>query len=251
MHTPETSKDRLRLILGEERLRRLEKSCIVVAGLGGVGSNCAEALARGGVGELVLIDRDRVAASNINRQAVAFHSTLGQPKAQVMKALVEDINPECLTHAHEVFISPESIDELLSPYAARITYIIDAIDTIAAKIALAAWAQGHHIPILSAMGGANKLDPQHFKFARLEDTSVCPLARVMRKRCKKAGITELEVLYSDEAPVELPSIDHETWKTSGSLLGTMSYVPPIVGQLIAGKVIRRIAGLESPAIPHE
>lgn len=237
----ETTKDRLRLILGDEGLTRLDEATVMVIGLGGVGSNCVEALARGGVGSLVLLDRDVVAPSNVNRQAIAFASTLGRPKAEVMGQMVKDINPEARVTAVRAFLPKDGIDDVLGALP-RPDYVVDAIDTVAQKLQLAAWCQKRGYREISAMGGGNKLDPTRLRFARVEDTVNCPLARVMRKECRRRGIHDLQVLYSDEQPVRMERISDEQWRKSGSLLGTMSYIPPIMGQMIASRVIRDLLG---------
>ena len=243
----ETAKDRLRLLLGDERLRQLDESCVMVLGLGGVGSSCAEALARGGVGSLVLVDRDVVAPSNINRQALAFHSTLGRPKAEVMAQMVSDINPECKVCALQAFIDKDQVAEQLGALP-RPSYVVDAIDTVSQKLASAAWCQEQGIPEVSAMGGANKLDPTRLRFAPIEKTVVDPLARIVRKECRKRGIRGLVCLYSDEQPLEAEGkrdvIDEHGFVREGaSILGTMSYLPPIMGQMLASYVIRDLTGL--------
>ena len=243
----ETATDRLRLILGSEGLAKLENATVMVLGLGGVGSSCAEALARGGVGHLVLVDRDVVAPSNINRQALAFQSTIGKPKAEVMSAMVADINPSCEVTAVQAFIDKDRIPEQLGALP-RPDYIVDAIDTIAQKLAIAAWCQDEGIKLVSAMGGANKLDPTRLRFSRIEKTEIDPIARVMRKECRKRGIHDLQVLWSDEQPLEAEGkrdkIDEKGFVREGeSILGTMSYFPPIMGQMLASKVIRDIVGL--------
>jgi len=243
----ETMNDRLLLILGEERLAALAQARVMVLGLGGVGSSCAEALARGGVGSLVLVDRDVVAPSNINRQALAFHSTLGQPKAEVMAQMVTDINPNCETCAVVNFIDKDRVAEQLGSLP-RPDYVVDAIDTVSQKLAVAAWCQEQGIPEVSAMGGANKLDPTRLRFAPIEKTTVDPLARIVRKECRKRGIRGLMTLYSDEQPLEAngkrDAIDEHGFVREGaSILGTMSYLPPIMGQMLASYVIRDLAGL--------
>ena len=243
----ETATDRLRLILSSEGLAKLENATVMVLGLGGVGSSCAEALARGGVGHLVLVDRDVVAPSNINRQALAFQSTIGKPKAEVMSAMVADINPSCEVTAVQAFIDKNRIPEQLGALP-RPDYIVDAIDTIAQKLAIAAWCQDEGIKLVSAMGGANKLDPTRLRFSRIEKTEIDPIARVMRKECRKRGIHDLQVLWSDEQPLEAEGkrdkIDEKGFVREGeSILGTMSYFPPIMGQMLASKVIRDIVGL--------
>ena len=243
----ETATDRLRLILGDEGLAKLERSTVMVLGLGGVGSACAEALARGGVGHLVLVDRDVVAPSNINRQALAFVSTIGRPKAEVMAAMVADINPACVTTPVQDFIDKDRVPEQLGALP-RPDYVVDAIDTIAQKLAIAAWCQDEGLPLVSAMGGANKLDPTRFRFSKIEKTERDPIARVMRKECRKRGIKGLTVLWSDEQPLEVEGkrdrIGADGFVLEGeSILGTMSYLPPIMGQMLASKVIRDLVGL--------
>ena len=238
---PETPRDRLRLILGDEGLRRLDEATVLVIGLGGVGSSCAEALARGGVGGLVLLDRDVVTPSNINRQALAFHSTVGRGKADVMREMVLDINPEARVTAVRAFLPKDGLADALDALP-RPDYVVDAIDTLAQKLGIARWAQDHGYPLISSMGGGNKLDPTRLRFARIEETVNCPLARVMRKECRRRGIRDLQVLYSDEQPVRMEKISDEQWRESGSLLGTMSYFPPIMGQMIASRVIRDLLG---------
>lgn len=247
-HKKETAMDRLRLILGAEVLSRLQGSRVMVIGLGGVGSSCAEALARGGVGSLVLIDRDKVSPSNINRQALAFHSTIGRPKTEVMQQMVNDINPECETFTLQAFIDKDQVSEQLGALP-RPDFVVDAIDTVSQKLAIAVWCQEEEIPEVSAMGGANKLDPTRLRFAHLEETHTDPLARIMRKEGRKRGIRDLMVLYSDELPREAEgkhaAIDEKGFVREGaSILGSMSYYPPIMGQMLAGYVICKLAGLE-------
>ena len=243
----ETAMDRLKLILGDEALERLRQSRVMVLGLGGVGSSCAEALARGGVGSLVLVDRDVVTPSNINRQALAFHSTLGQPKTEVMTRMVKDINPQCEVSSLRTFIDKDHVGELLGSLP-RPDYLVDAIDTISQKLAIAAWCQAQGIPEVSAMGGANKLDPTRLRFAPVEETLMDPIARVMRKECRKRGIKGLTVLFSDELPQETEikrTVINEKGfvKEGSSILGTMSYYPPVMGQMLAGYVICALTGL--------
>lgn len=237
----ETATDRLRLILGDDGLARLAAARVAVIGLGGVGSSCAEALVRGGVGRLVLLDRDVVAPSNLNRQAIAFTSTIGRPKAEVMREMALDINPAADVTAVHAFLDKDRLGEQMDELG-QVDYVVDAIDTLSQKLRLAQWCQARGVPELSAMGGANKLDPCHLRFARIEDTVNCPLARVMRKECRRRGVRGLRVLYSDEQPVRMEAISDERWMREGSLLGTMSYLPPIMGQMIASRVIRDLLG---------
>ena len=247
MDTEETALDRLRLVMGSEALARVQAARVMVIGLGGVGSSCAEALARGGVGSLVLLDRDVVTPSNINRQAVAYQSTIGQAKAEVMARIVADINPVCTVVARQAFLSKEGLPGVLATLP-RPDYVVDAIDTVSQKLVLAHWCQHRDIPLISSMGGGNKLDPTRLRFARIERTSGDPLARTIRKECRRRGIRGLEVLYSDERPREpegkAQAVDEAGFVREGaSILGTMSYMPPIMGQMIAGRVICRLAGL--------
>lgn len=247
MDIEETALDRLRLVMGGEALTRVQAARVMVIGLGGVGSNCAEALARGGVGSLVLLDRDAVTASNINRQAVAYQSTIGRAKAEVMADIVADINPACTVIARQAFLSREGLPSALAALP-RSDYVVDAIDTVSQKLVLAQWCQNQGIPLISSMGGGNKLDPTRLRFARIERTSGDPLARIVRKECRRRGIRGLEVLYSDERPREpegkAQAINEKGFVREGaSILGTMSYMPPIMGQMIAGCVICRLAGL--------
>ena len=244
----ETAIDRLRLILGDEALSKLRDSRVMVIGLGGVGSSAAEALARGGIGSLVLIDRDIVMPSNINRQALAFHSTLGRPKTEVMEQMVLDINPDCKVSTLHAFLDKDHVAEQLSSLP-RPDYVIDAIDTVTQKLAIASWCQAEEIPEVSAMGGANKLEPSRLRFASIAETKMDPLARVIRKESRKRGIKPIMVLYSDELPREAEgkrnAINEKGFVHEGaSILGTMSYFPPIMGQMLAGYVIRKLAELE-------
>ncbi|WP_211225404.1 tRNA threonylcarbamoyladenosine dehydratase [Atopobium fossor] len=238
---------RLMLVMGEDALVKLANSCVMIIGIGGVGSNCAEALARGGVGKFILLDRDTVELSNINRQAVAFHSTVGRPKVEVMAQLIYDINPAAQVQIVHAFL-PKAVEEVLNTLP-RPDYLVDAIDTISQKLALAKWCQDQGIPEISSMGGANKIDPTYFQFAPIEKTTICPVARIMRKECKKRGINKLQVLYSDEVP--LPALgDGDGQMDKGSILGTMSYIPPLMGHMLAGRVIRDITGLVNNQTKH-
>lgn len=225
---------RLEKVIGAEGLARLGESTVMVFGLGGVGSSCVEALARGGVGSLVLIDGDAVQESNINRQAIAFYSTIGRRKTDVMRAMIADINPQARVEVRDLFVFPSDVEALLDEFASRLDYVIDAIDTVSSKLALARCAQSRGLPLVSAMGAANRVRPDRFAFADLYDTKGCPLCRAMRKEARKQGIERLRVIYSDEA---LPA-DSER-----KSLGTMSYAPPIMGQMIAGDVICSLLGM--------
>ena len=208
----------------------------MVLGVGGVGSHCIEALARSGVGRLILVDNDKVSLTNINRQSIAYHSTIGRYKTEVMKERIADICPETQVSTYETFILPENLEEILKE---RPDYIIDAIDTVTAKIALAQKALECGIPIISSMGTGNKLHGELFEITDISKTSVCPLCKVMRKELKARGIRHLKVLYSKEMPVDVS--DRETEEDAGrsrALPGSISFVPPVAGLLIAGEAIR-------------
>ena len=243
--------EKLELIMGAEGLARLASAHVAVLGLGGVGSNCVEALARGGVGNLFLVDRDIVQASNINRQAIAFRSTLGRRKVDVMRAMVADINPHAAVETRHMLVLRENLGELLDEMRAwaeadggRLDYVVDAIDTVSAKLALAEIAQERGITLISSMGAANKLHPEALRIADLYDTVNCPLCRIMRKEGRKRGIRRLRVLYSAEEPVRVPTREGAA-RSERSNLGTASFMPPIMGQMIAGAVLRELVGLEA------
>ena len=220
----------------------------MVFGVGGVGSHCIEALARSGIGTLILIDNDTVSLTNINRQSIAYHSTVGQMKTKVMAERILDIDPAITVRTYETFVLPENLACLLDQEnnsERKIDYIIDAIDTVSAKIALVEEAQRRKIRLISSMGTGNKLHPELFEITDLAKTSVCPLCRVMRRELKNRGITHLKVLYSREKPVDVSG--RETGEDTGkrrSVPGSISFVPPVAGLLIAGEVIRELAGLD-------
>lgn len=238
----QVSTARLERILGEDGLAKLANATVMVLGLGGVGSNCVEALARGGVGNFVLLDRDEVQGSNINRQAIAYRSTIGQRKVDVMRAMIADINPAANVVTHDMALLPGNLEEFMDSYVDQVDYVIDAIDTVAQKLLLAQYACAHDVRLLSCMGAANKLHPECFQFADLHKTVNCPLCRIMRKEARKRGITHLRVLYSSEEPLKIASVEGAD-RSERTNLGTMSYVPPIMGQMLAGEVIREITGL--------
>ncbi len=234
---------RTELLIGAEAEKRLRSASVMVFGVGGVGSHCIEALARCGVGKLTLIDNDRVSLTNINRQSIAYHSTVGRYKTEVMRERIRDICPDICVDTYEMFVLPDNIDALFGQ-TGKPDYIIDAIDTVSAKIALVELAQREHIPIISSMGTGNKLHPELFRIADLAETRVCPLCRVMRKELKNRGIIHLKVLYSEEKPVDTGG--RTTGEDTGarrSLPGSISFVPPAAGLIIAGEVIRTLAGV--------
>ena len=233
---------RTELLIGEEGLKRLANATVMVLGVGGVGSHCIEALARSGVGTLILVDNDKVSRTNINRQSIAYLSTVGDYKTKLMKDRIDDICPSINVFTYETFILPDNLNEI---FEREVDYIVDAIDTVTAKLAVAEYAKEHQIPLISCMGTGNKLHPELFEITDISKTSVCPLCKVMRKELKERGIHHLKVLYSKEKPVDVS--DKETGEDKGmrrSLPGSISFVPPVAGLLIAGEVIRDIAGIE-------
>lgn len=220
----------LRLI-GPEAQQRLFAARVAVFGLGGVGSYACEALVRAGVGNLLLVDGDAVEESNLNRQLFATLDSLGRPKAQVARERALSINPAVLIEARQVFYCAENADEF---DLAACDYVVDAIDSVASKLLLIERALLLGVPIVSSMGAGNKLDPSRFELADLQDTSVCPLARVMRRELKKRGIEHLQVVYSKEPP--RPSLD------GSRAPGSISFVPPAAGLIAAGAVVRALIG---------
>ena len=212
-------------LLGEDAVNKLKTCRVAVFGVGGVGSYTVEALARAGVGQIDIIDNDIFSITNINRQLYATHKTLGEYKVDVAKDRILDINPDCIVKAHKLFYLPENSEQFdLSVYE----YIVDAIDTVAAKVELAVNAQKTDTPIISSMGTGNKLCPEKFEITDIYKTSVCPLAKVMRARLKKAGVKKLKVVYSKEEPT----------KNQLNIIGSVPFVPSVAGLIIAGEVIK-------------
>ena len=228
---------RTRMLLGTEGVEKLAHARVAVIGLGGVGSYVLEALARAGVGAFELIDGDTLALTNLNRQILALHSTLGLPKTEAAARRVKDINPAAEIRARELFVTAQNVDEL--PLG-DCDYIVDAIDTVSAKIALVLRARELGVPILSSMGTGNRLDPAALRIADLADTSNDPLARVMRKELRRRGVEHLKVLCSSE----LPHVEEEGEETKGDpprpVPGSVSFVPAAAGLLIASEVIREL-----------
>ena len=226
---------RTELLLGAPAMEKLKNSTVAVFGLGGVGGYVVEALARSGVGAFVLVDHDTISPTNLNRQILATHSTLGMDKTAVAKSRILDINPEAEVLVHKVFYGPDTAH--LFDFS-KYDYVVDAIDTVTGKLALITAAQAVGTPILSSMGTGNKLDPSKFQIADISKTSVCPLARVMRKECAKRGIKHLKVLFSTEDPLSPDLITEELPEGRRSLPGSVAYVPSVAGLMIAGAVIQ-------------
>lgn len=249
--TPQPEFSRTEMLLGSDGLNALKNACVAVFGIGGVGSYVTEALARSGVGRLILIDSDTVDISNINRQIIACQSTIGQPKTQVMKNRILDINPLCQVLTFEDFILPDNLDhffENLFQQVSSIDYLVDAIDTVSAKLALAGYAWKQNIPLIASMGTGNKLHPELFELTDINKTSVCPLCKVMRKELKKRGIPRLDVLYSREEPLR-PQVSPDACPDPASgrraIPGSVAFVPSAAGLIIAGKVVRTLCKMEA------
>ncbi len=219
-------------LLGQDAVEKLKNARVIVFGVGGVGGFVVEALARSGVGHIDVVDNDKVSLSNINRQIIALHSTVGRWKTDVIKERVLDINPNTVVHTHNTFYLPERADEFdFSAY----DYVVDAIDTVSGKISIIERAAATNTPVISAMGAGNKLDATAFEVSDIAKTSVCPLARVMRRELKKRGIEHAKVVYSTETAKESALKDEETGK---SVPGSIAFVPSVMGLIIAGEVIK-------------
>ena len=237
---------RSRALLGEEAMETLAASRVAVFGLGGVGGHCAEALARAGIGALDLFDGDSVALSNCNRQMFATEQTLGMRKVQAAKERIALLSPRCRVTAHDLFVLPETVGAI--DFSA-FNYVVDAIDTVSGKIAILERARLAGVPAISAMGAGNKLDATRFEVAPVEETSVCPLARVMRRELKKRGITGVKAVYSKEEP-RLPRFgegETQSGDADGTprkaIPGSVSFVPAVMGLLLAGEVIKDLTGI--------
>lgn len=229
---------RTEALIGEEGIRKLGRAKVIVFGIGGVGSYVVEGLARSGVGGLTLVDNDRVALTNINRQLIALRSTIGRPKTEVAKERIRDIDPDILVHTYETFYGLPTKDLFdLQSY----DYIVDAIDTVSSKLLLIEEANRLGVKIISCMGTGNKLDPSKFEITDINKTSGCPLAKVIRSELRKRGIKKLKVLYSKEVPLKPRLLSGETKGSTGRPApGSISYVPSVAGLMIAGEVIRDI-----------
>ena len=248
---------RTQLVMGCEAIEELKNAAVAVFGLGGVGGYAAEALARAGVGTLVLIDDDRICLTNLNRQIIAVHSTIGKQKVDAMAERILDINPKCIVEKHQCFYTPENADEF---DLTRYSYIIDAVDMVSAKLELAVRAARAGVPIISCMGAGNKMDPTKFEVADIYKTSVCPLARVMRHELRARGVDRLKVVYSKEPPLKpfagqrAACRDHcvcppDTKRLCGerrAIPGSVPFVPPVAGMILAGEVIKDLTGWKAP-----
>ncbi len=228
---------RTALLVGEEGIRKLQQAHVIIFGIGGVGGYVAEALARSGVGHLSLVDKDVVSESNINRQIIATTHTIGRPKVDVMKERIALINPEAKVEAYQCFYLPETAEEFdFSHY----NYVVDAVDNVTAKIELVLRAKEAGVPIMASMGAGNKLEPSMFEVADITKTSVCPLAKVMRRELKKRGVNHLKVVYSKEEPKKnyAPGEDGRR-----STPGSIAFVPSVAGLILAGEVVKDICNM--------
>ena len=249
---------RTELLIGEEGMAKLASSRVAVFGVGGVGGYAVEALARSGVGALDLIDDDKVCLTNINRQIIATRKTVGMYKVDVAEERIHDINPDCVVRKYQTFYMPDTASQFdFSQY----DYIIDAIDTVTGKLELIVQAKAANTPIISSMGAGNKMDPTGFEVADIYKTSICPLAKVMRRECKKRGIEKLKVVYSKEVPLKPLEDMSISCKTNcicppgaerkctqrRAIPGSNAFVPSVVGLIIAGEVIKDIIGYKAEA----
>ncbi len=225
---------RQNIVFGSDSLQKLKNSRVAVFGVGGVGGYVCEALARSGVGTLDIIDNDTVSVSNINRQIIALHSTIGKNKVDVMKDRLIDINPEITVNTYNCFFLKETESEFDFE---KYDYIVDAIDTVSGKLSLAVIADKLNIPIISAMGAGNKTDPTQFEVADIYKTSGCPLAKVMRKLCKENAVKKLKVVYSQELPMRKEELIDET-SSKRAIPGSLSFVPSVMGLIMAGEVVK-------------
>lgn len=262
---------RTEMLFGPKKMELLKNSKVCVFGIGGVGGYVVEALVRAGIGSVVIVDKDDVDISNLNRQIIALHSTIGQDKVDVMEKRIHDINPECAVEARKCFYLPDNADEFdFSKYS----YVVDAVDTVTAKLLIIERAETAGVPVISSMGTGNKLDPTRLQIADIYKTSVCPLAKVMRHECKKRGIKKLKVVYSTEEPIrprnnmvndKAKNLADDTVDKNEALIekangnyardmdivvkrkkdtpGSTSFVPSVAGLIIASEVIRDIAGV--------
>lgn len=242
------SLSRTELLIGKDALDKLAKSKVIVFGVGGVGSFTVEALARAGVGNLILVDDDTVCLTNLNRQIHATYKTISKNKVEVMKERVLSVNRNCNVETIQVFVTPDNLEEIIPD---DVDYVVDAIDTVSAKIALAVYCEQKGIKLMSSMGTGNKLNPAEFKVADIYNTKVCPLAKVMRYELRKRGVKKLKVVYSEEMPRKPKAEDVVTCKTGcvctggtkkcsakRQIPGSVSFVPPVAGMIIASEVVK-------------
>lgn len=236
--------DRTQRLLGTEAMEKLNHSHVAVFGIGGVGGHVADALVRSGIGEITIVDSDEVAESNINRQLIATTKTIGRKKVEVMKEHLLEINPDVKVHSYGCFFLPETKEQFAFE---KYDYVIDAVDTVTAKIALVEACKEAQTPIVSSMGAGNKLDPTAFEVADIYKTSVCPLAKVMRKELKARGVKHLKVVYSKEIPLE-PVEDadfiSDEKRSRRATPGSIAFVPSVAGLILAGEVVKDLSNIK-------
>ena len=230
---------RTELLIGEEGIEKLHNSKVIVFGIGGVGSFVVEALTRAGVGNLILVDNDTVCISNLNRQIHATQATVESVKVEAMKARVLSINPNCKVEAKQEFITADNIQDIIPE---DIDYVVDAIDTVTSKLALAEYCYKNDIKLIASMGTGNKIDPTQFRVTDVFKTKVCPLAKVMRTELRKRGVKKLKVVYSEEIPM-VPNKGRAVPSKKRQTPGSISFVPPVAGMIIGGEVIKDLTGL--------
>lgn len=236
-------RDRTKLLIGESAVLKLQNAKVAVFGVGGVGGYVCEALARGGVGHFVLTDNDTVSLTNLNRQIIATHDTIGRYKTEVMKERILSINPEAKVTVNNCFFLPENADDFCFE---DFDYVADCVDTVAAKLEIILRSKEKNVPVISAMGAGNKLDATGFMVADIYDTEICPLARVMRRELKKRGVEDLKVVYSKEKPISVGTVDEsadtacDESHVRRSTPGSISFVPAVAGLTMAGEIIKDI-----------
>ena len=237
--------DRLKLLIGEEKLQSLHQKTVAIFGLGGVGSYVVESLVRSGIENFVIIDNDKIDVTNINRQIIATTKTVGKFKVDVAEERIKEINPNVKVIKYAEFVGKENENIELFDSIKNVDYIVDAIDTVSSKIRIIEFAKAHNIPVISALGTGNKLDPTKLKLADIYDTKICPLAKVMRKELKKRGITSLDVVYSEEEPIKILDDSREAESSkennddkSVKSIGSIAYVPSVAGLFICYKIVR-------------
>ena len=237
--------DRLKLLIGEEKLKSLNQKTVAIFGLGGVGSYVVEGLVRSGIENFVIIDNDKIDVTNINRQIIATTKTIGRFKVDVAEERIKEINPNVKVIKYAEFVGKENENIELFDSIKNVDYIVDAIDTVSSKIRIIEFAKAHNIPVISALGTGNKLDPTKLKLADIYDTKICPLAKVIRKELKKRGITSLDVVYSEEEPIKILDDAREAESSkennddkSVKSIGSIAYVPSVAGLFICYKIVR-------------
>ena len=224
------------MLIGKENIDKIKSKKVAVFGIGGVGTFVIEGLVRSGIEHFILVDNDVVSLTNLNRQLIATHNTIGKPKVSVMKERIKEINPNAEVIIFKTFFMPDTQERIINE---TVDYIVDAVDTVAAKIEIIEKAKEYNIPVISSMGTGNKLDPFKFEIADISKTSVCPLAKVMRKELSKRRITNVKVLYSKEEPIK-PVLEPEENATKKNAPGSISFVPSVAGLMIASEVIKDI-----------